>query len=174
MKKLKFLTFVGLFAMDQIYHGTSLKDVRKYFGDVNNTLPSFQKLGEMVRLGTGMLFRGVYAQSSTSVPAIKQSSSINYSVHNPLGLTVTPAYTSTGLYTFAVTGLPTELNPDSSANWDIKRVKVRAMCHTASRYISYVLWSVSTTTLTVTIQVTDGATPTAANGVDFTLEVSYE
>lgn len=178
MKNINIATLLKLFTANTKYQGSSVSDIRKLLLDRNNPLPNYQKMGEMFRLATGLIFGAFYAQSSTTAPAVKQSSSINYNVHNPLGLTVTPARTSAGLYTFAITGLPTELNPDGSANWDVKRVKVRAVSGTAARLVNYVSWAVSTTTLTVTIQISDnvasGATLAAADVVDFLLEVSYE
>lgn len=136
--------------------------------------PSHSDVVTAMLAATGVVYRGVMNQAGTAAPTVSGS----YTVHNPLSLTNTPARTSAGLYTFAITGWAAAFLSVSGTTLDVSKIKVNATSMTAARLINYVSWAVTTSTLTITVQISDnvtsGATLAAADVLNMVLEVSHE
>lgn len=151
-----------------------LKKVKKALGtDVNQgviqNFPDYSEMVEGFNIGNGLVYSAVYTQSSTDAPALKT----DYTVLNPHGLTTTIGRTSAGLYTiaFAFAGIKTI---DAPA---LARLRLRVFNHKTGKLIESAALTISTTTVTATIQVLNiasiaGATLVVADlAGDFSLEL---
>lgn len=152
-----------------------LKKLKKALGtDINSgVIQNFPDYPGMVEGGAvlqGLIYSAQFSQASTTAPALASG----YTVINPHGITaaITTPNASTGVYahTFAFAGITTL---DAPA---LARLRVEVQNHTLDKIITNVKLTISTTTVTATLQVvaltaSGAALPAAELVGDYTLKL---
>lgn len=138
----------------------------------DQTTPNHSQITQAISLGEGVIYRATMYQSGTNT-VINQT---NTTALNPLGLTVAyTAYATPGTNVMTLSGF-TSAAITSQFTFDVTKLRVRAMSHTANKIVGSVglSYNAETGVLTITFMnyATTGFTTALVGAV--TMEWSFE